>query len=414
MNKENSKAVKNPPHKVKRKINPIVLIVSIGLALVLLLGGALVTVGIINEASSVVSYNGVYVSRGVASYLASTYKYDHIKSLNKTVTDGTLVDDSMYFWNTEISEGVTYGDELALATENYIRGVVIGSYLFDSLSSLSSAEREYIESSVNEVLDYKAGGNESIFNEECADMGFNFSDFRAATEMMYKASMLKSELYGLEGSYLKQGGDSEGVEEFLGQYSHVKLLFVRLLDDYVLGEDGEPAYEGDSYVMRELSEAEYNDRMSDIAHIRDMIEGYENDGDMQMSPESFYLYQEKYLPFDDYISTGYYFAPTASYTVAFAEEVSDELVREIFDMEINSYSEITYGNVTCFIYKYAPEPYAYNSSELATFFGDFFTDCSNYLYTKLLDANKHLVNVKDAYYEIDVLALPYNYRFIAG
>lgn len=412
--KDNKSGVGKIPEKTKRKINPVILVVSLGLALVLIFGVSLVSIGLIKEANAVVSYNGVYVSRGVASYLASTYKYDHIRLLNQSFTDDTVVDDNPFFWAREDTEGVTYGDGLKRATENYIRGVVIGSYLFDSVSSLSSEEREYIDRSIAEVLDYKAGGNTSIFNEECASMGFTFEDFKVATEMMYKASMLKSVLYGPQGSYLKGGADPEGTEEFLSSYSHVKLLFIRLHDDYVLGEDGKPTFDGPNYAMRELTDEEYQARMSDINHIREMIQGYENDGDMQMSPESFALYQEKYLPFDEYIRTGYYFAPTASYTVAFAEEVSYVLVERIFEMEINSYLEVTHGNVTAFVYKYAPEPYAYTNSELSVFFGDFFPDCSSYLYTKLLEANKDKVNVKDAYYEIDLIALPYNYKFIAG
>lgn len=414
---EKAKNVKNTPAAEKpgkKRINPIILIIAVGLAIVIVLGAVLVTVNIVNEVNSVVAFNGVYVSRGVASYLAATYKYEHIKMLNRTVGDSVDVKDSMSFWNSEISDGVTYGDELISAAENYIRGVVIGSYLFDSTSSLTSAERKYIDDGINEVLDYKAGGNQSIFNDECQKMGFTFSDFRTATEMMYKASMLKSVLYGTSGSYLENGGNDEGTEEFLGTYSHVKLLSIRLIDDYVLGEDGKPMIEQGRYVMRSLTDEEFRHRSEDIARIRELIRGYESDADLQMSPEAFTSYQNKYVPFDDYISTGYYFASTAAYSGAFEEEYGEVLMSKIYEMEVDSYAEVVDGNVVCFIYKYAPEPYAYNLSKLSSFFGDFFSDCANYLYTKLLDANKEKVNVKDGYREIDVLALPYNYKFIAG
>ena len=137
-NKDKKSGAPRAAAKAKRKINPIVLIVAVGLALVLALGGTLVTVGIINEANSVVSYNGIYVSRGVATYLAATYKYDHIKGLNQTVDEGIIVDDNPYFWGMESSEGETFGDGLRSATENYIRGVVIGSYLFDSVTALTA------------------------------------------------------------------------------------------------------------------------------------------------------------------------------------------------------------------------------------------------------------------------------------
>jgi len=149
-----------------RKIIPI--IIGSLLALAILFGAVLGTVALVREANSVVSYNGITVSRGVASYLASTYKATFISSLRST---GVIVSDAQFFWN-KVAEGyedTTYGDLLRRDGEKYIRGVLVRAYLFDRYSSLDSSAREWIDTNVKEILDYKADGSIKKFNETLSD-----------------------------------------------------------------------------------------------------------------------------------------------------------------------------------------------------------------------------------------------------
>ena len=167
-----------------RKIIPIV-ICSL-LAAVLILGAAIGVASAIREASSVVSYSGVTVDRGVASYLISTYKSTYISSLRAS---GIFVTDAPFFWErvAEGYEDTTYGDLLRQECEKYVRSVAVCAYLFDRYSSLNSAAREWIDKNVKEVLEYKAEGSVKKFNELSSEMGFDYDDFREATELLYKA-----------------------------------------------------------------------------------------------------------------------------------------------------------------------------------------------------------------------------------
>lgn len=401
--------------------NPMVIIVAAVLALIILLGGTLILINVVTEAQAVVSYDGVYVSRGVASYLAATYKYDHVTiELKKELAiKGITFRDTPEFWAKSSDAGISYGDGLKKATEDYIRGVVVGSYLFDSISALTGAEREYITSSVRQVLDFKAGGNESTFNAVTEKMGFTYSDFAAATEMMYKASMLKSVLWGVDGELLKSGSDLVGTERYLQTYTRARLLFIRLNDDYVLGTDGKPTYEGNEYVMKELTQEEYDRRIEDIDYIKALIRGYEEDANLQMSEEAFYTYQKRYNSYDDYKQSGYYFAPSTGTRLEEAglgDSASALLIDTLAEMENYEYRMLSLngGSIACFVYKCPVEPYAYSKRELADFFEDFYSNCASFLNAELLAERAPAVNVKDSYYDIDLIALPYNNVYVAG
>ena len=67
-----ARASSNKKEKNTKRILPI--IICSFLALLLVFGIVLGTIALIKEMRSVVSYNGVRIDKGVASYLAATYK----------------------------------------------------------------------------------------------------------------------------------------------------------------------------------------------------------------------------------------------------------------------------------------------------------------------------------------------------
>ena len=144
---------KNTP---KKKPNPLFLTVVITVALALLFGAVMGIILAVRNARAVVSYGGVRMDKGVASYLAATYKDIYIKKL---IDNQIYAYDHEEFWKEEYEEGVTFGELLRSETENYIRSVAVGAYLFDRYSTLSREEKKNIRDAAEAVLSDKAGGD---------------------------------------------------------------------------------------------------------------------------------------------------------------------------------------------------------------------------------------------------------------
>lgn len=412
MKENKEKQSKTAVKTEKKKRNILIIICAVFLALLLIFGIAMAVITVVREANSVLSYGGIYVDRGVASYLAATYKNEYINILDDMSVEG--VSDSSAFWASKAENGRTYGETLTEYVEESIRQVTVGSYIFDSITSFTSSEREYIDSGVNAALTALAGGRVDTFNRLSASMGFDFDDFKRGCEMMYKASVAKIALYGSAGSYLdsptEHGFSYYELDEYFSTYSHVQLLYIRTQ------KDDKPNSNTEEIV--ELDDTAKAKRLADIEKIEELIEAYEAEsGSERMSPEEFRSYQYKYNPTNNYISAGMYFSDASMFTAGFAEELGAELKDTILDMDEGSYARVDvmtedYGNTAIFVYKYESTPRAYLLSDLGEFFEDFSSDAADYLYAKRLASGAKDVNVKDEYYDIDVVALPANGEFI--
>ncbi len=389
-----------------KRPNLLFIIVAIALAVLLIFGVVLSTVLIVREVNSVASFGGVYIDRGVASYLAATFKNNYLAALGSDAFDGEL------FWEQEMENGVTYGDMLKKETENYIRGILVGAYLYNMTKSLSPSEREYLDTNTREVLEYQADGKVAVFNTLSAEMGFDYDDFKVATELIYKAVGAKNVLYGIGGSELKTGGYFGDCNTYYDTFSRVRMLFIRTENEFIY-ENGE--FDRDSmgqYKTYELSDAEKAERQSDIEEIRSLIYGKENDLDSQISPYYFSTMIEKYNSYDAFGESGYYFNNMSEYTAGFSKEVGSEVVDAALDLGVDEYAEVKYEHGIIFMYKMPLDSFAYLNPDYEIFFSDFYSDAANYLFAKTLSDSSVMVNVKEAYYDIDVISLPYNYRFV--
>ncbi len=403
-----------------RKIIPI--IIGSLLALAILFGAVLGTVALVREANSVVSYNGITVSRGVASYLASTYKATFISSLRST---GVIVSDAPFFWN-KVAEGyedTTYGDLLRRDGEKYIRGVLVRAYFFDRYSSLDSSAREWIDTNVKEVLDYKADGSIKKFNELSAGMGFTYDDFRVATELLYKAERAITAIYGEGGTRLAYSGSVGDCKRYLENYSHVQIIYIRVNDKFELDENGNRITEDGVDKKVALTDEERDARWADIAAIKASITAIKENTDGQMSKEyfnSFYYNSDGSYRYNDDPENalgGYYFAPSSAYTAEFREyypeAVDAALNMAVGDFDaVGSYDEDGNLEAMLVLYKTEVNPTAYLSSAYTQFFTDFYSDAAVYLFNNQLDSLVGDVNVKDGYREIDVTTLEKNIEFL--
>lgn len=408
MKKSNNTKERNT--NVSRRANPLVIVVAVSLAALLIFGAVAGIVFTVREARSAVKYGGIRMDEGVVAYLAATFKTSYISYLTRLGVDAY---DDEYFWASEGEDGVTYGELLCEATESYVREVATAAYLYSRYSSLTSDEKRYIKDSAREILEYSASGDEDYFNELCEPMGFDYDDFVEATRLLYMASCAKALIYGTDGALLSSGEYTAECEEYLATYRRVKLLFIRTEWDYKTGADGEPERdEAGNYVIEELDDTEREKRLADLANIRAAISAYESGGDDQMSPEYFQSFLIRYN-YDDFTTTGYYFNPSSDYTAGFSEYVGDEVLDEVFSMEIGEYREVETEHGICFIYRDETEQYAYLRDTDDIMFGDFYSDAADYLYSEALVALAESVTVKDKYYEaVDPVSIPYNYEFV--
>ncbi len=400
----------------EKRPNLLLLIVAISLAVLLLFGIVLGGILLAREISSVASFGGVYIDEGVASFLASSFKYQYLVALGEEAFDSEL------FWGREIEEGVTYGDMLKEECENYIRGILVGAYLYNMTKSLSATEREYLDTNTREVLEYRANSSVAEFNRMSAEMGFDYDDFCVGTELIYKAVAAKNVLYGTNGSELKAGGYFGDTNTYYSTFSRVRMLIIRTEEDFVV-ENGEVVRDSSGqYKTYTLSATDKLQRQNDIDEIRRLIEGANKDYDEQMSPYYFSEMLEKYNPYDDFKSSGYYFSNMSEYTAGFATEVSaangfddglgDRVIEASMSLPLEGYGEVEYSGGVIFLYKMPLDEYAYLNPDYEVFFTDFYPDAANYLYMKSLDDYSPMVNLKDNYYKIDILTLPYNSQFV--
>lgn len=396
-----------------KKLIPI--IVAAMLALIIIFAAVLGIIAFVREATAVVSYNGIALSEGVTAYLASTFKHSYMRYLNEGGYDAI---DSSVFWESEDLDGVKFGEGLRRECEAYIRNVTASAYLFDLYGSINAVAKAEIEANIAEILDFQADGSEKKFNEISKDMGFTYSDFVTATEMLYKAEHAVEVIYGEDGSGI--ASDVAFLETYLKEYSRVRLLYVRHNDAFATDEDGNRIVEGGRDKLEELSDAEKAKRKEDIAALIRAIDNIDLGLDGQMSELYFNSQYETYNDDPDNAAGGYYFSSTSSFSIGFAEMYYD-VVMMALDMDIGDFGYVDVDedgddlvDVTVFIYRFDTTPYAYASSAYAHFFGDFYTNAASSHFDKLLSELAPDVAVKDAYKEIDLVALNSNGRFNLG
>lgn len=384
----------------------LIVFTSVFLGLVLLFGLTLGVIGIVRGAASVMSYKGISVNSGVANYLAATCKYRFMSGLTAS---GIYNYDSPEFWQSRPEGGdKTYGEMLLSETEDYIKRVLVGSYLFDKNTKLTKDDKAKIKKSIDEVLDYQCGGDKEKFNELSEPMGFSFRDFRKASELLYKYEMSESVVFGFDGSVLENGNYGAQCADFLNTYTRVKLLFIRTENQYVTDpETGEEVLD----IYDDNKKAEVKEK---IDYICELISNHENDeGDEQMSETAFVQFIAEATESDSMnLIGGYYLAPTSSHT-AEMNKVYPEVVRESFAMKNGEYSMVKTKFGVCFIYKCELEAGAYSKTLYSRFFSDFYSDAADYIYKKELIKYFDDVKVKKKFYNIDLVSIPYNYNLIA-
>ena len=376
----------------------IIISVSVFIGLVLLFGIVLGTVSIIRTSSAAMSYRGATVSLPVANYLASVAKYNLMTSL---ASRGVEVEDTPEFWaSSPEGENTTYGLMLRSGTEEYIRRVLVGSYLFDKNTSLTKADKESIKNATAEILDYKAGNSKAQFNELTESMGFDYADFEKAAHLIYKYEMSQSVIFGFDGAALAGGGFAEECNEFFSTYTRAKLIFIRTRDHYAKNE------ETGKDELIDYTDGERAEIEAGIAEIDALITAKE----MTESRFDAYLLSESEKDGMN-VKGGYYLAPTSHHTYNLSLAYPD-VVKSALGMKEGEYARVDTEWGVCFIYKCEREAFAYALGTNSMFFADFYSDAADYLYDREIAKYTKDVKVSDKFRSVDFVALPYNYDLV--
>lgn len=384
-----------------RKNKAIPIFIAAFLAAVLIFGAVLGVISITKSARAVVAYEGVTMDKGVAAFFLSRFKVEYLALL--LAGGESYADDTEEFWSSEYKDGVTHGQRYVEMARKYLQEVVVAAYLFDRYSSLTSSDKEKIAKTVDEVLTYHADGDKEKFETEARQYGFDYDSFVEAAELLYKANRAFTVIYGSDGSRISS--DPAACEEYLSEYSHVKLLFVRTEDKLTTDVNGDE-------VIVPFDEEEKAERNRRLAEIRAALDALENDADGQMTPESFEHYLDEYGEGDSSMDAiGYYFHKNASATKEMAEEFP-ELVEQALSMEKGSYAEVEVSIGVCFIYKYDVTAGAYASDALEIWFSDFYSHAAVNMYIKSINALTPDAQIKEKFDELDALSIPRNTVFV--
>ena len=392
------KKLKNAPFG-GNKILLIFIVAFVSAAL--LFGIVFGVIAAIRQAKAAAEFSGVSVDEKTASYLASYYKYTYVASLRAADVEAT---DTPEFWGSLDEQGVSYGSMLVLGVRNFISDILVANYYFDRYATLDSTDKDNIEEAYQTIV---SRFSEDGLDEALSAAGSDARSLKRAIEMYYKATRAKNEIYGVGGATLM--GYPDECNEYLAEYSRVKLLFIRSEDTFLLDDKGERVLDGGQYVMRALTSAELAERAELISRIDSEIEGYKNGGDIQITEELFESYINSYGEGeDDKTNSGYYFSPTSDYTVAFAEDVSADIVRSALDMKIGEYRKIDVGFATCYIYKCQPASGAYVDTSEEGFFADFYSDAADFLFASILEDMRDETVFHGKLTEEDIIAVSYD------
>ena len=384
-----------------KRLKILIIAVSAVTAAIIMLGAALGIATAVTNASAAVRLDGVMMDAGEVNYFASRYKSLYIRTLTSA---GVSATDTEAFWNkTDAESGKTYGALLAEGTRAYIADMIAAVRIYLNYHSFGSAERATVESACMQVVQYKGGGSIAAFNNTVSEFGFDYDDFRSASEKIYMASLAEAMLYGADGSGLASFTDE--CDKYYSEYTCVRLLFFRT--NTKIAADGSIA---------NLTDAEIAERAASIAKIREYIANFNAGAEDAISPETFEIYYEKSDGDANFYDTGYYLHPNAEQT-AYFRDAFPEIYEVAMSLEIGEFGEAAWDvdldpetdeMGVCFIYRDNLAKSAYSDSE-NIMFSDFYKDAALKLYSDVVAEFAPLVEFTESYDAIDVISVPSNH-----
>ncbi len=377
---------------MKNRILSIIVGILLGIALTV--GGVFaISVGTKN-ARAVVKYGNITLDEETVHYFSAYYKMLYLRELSMAGVDAS---DTEEFWSSVNKNGESYADDFKVSLREYIASIAVAANTYLDYSSYTPEDKLSVTMTCEQILQYRAEGDVSIFNTEAKKYGFNYNDFQNAAALLYKSRYAKSAMLGADGSAI--ANLHEECDRYLDTYSHVALIFIRDKTIPLSDSDGNYLYdEQGDIVLRDMTDEEITERLELIGDIRTEIAS----GDM--TKDEFFAYLEKSDGDPEMRESGYYFHESAEETEKY-HRIFPDLVDASLEMDIGECKELSYLTGVCFIYKYENDRGAYDDEE-SPFFSDFYPDAADYFYNSRIAELSADVTFKDSYDRIDALAIP--------
>lgn len=319
----------------------------------------------------VLSYKGLQIREGVFNYLYTFFRYKLPASFEN-------VQDTDAFWRLEREDGQTNGEYYGKIALDLVFQTVAAARIYDSRLTLTQEERAELDKAIEETLSltYKGGGSKAAFNEKAKVFGFTYEDFKTATLLLYKATTLRSSLYGENGGRLTEAELTAYLKE---HFYHTVIIFVRTENKPVKDSQGNYLTDGNGqYITEELTPKEKAEKMEKVEAIRDAIA----DGTTEEEYLKLLLSYNEDADAQNRLCS-YYFSEGNAYTTAFAKAfptVKDAAM----SLKMGEVKEVTSSVGTHFVFRTEIGKAPYNDRLFAEFFADLRTRAMAYLYQKIL------------------------------
>ncbi len=312
----------------------------------------------------VMSYEGVEIDEQTYCFWFSYYKMQAMSAFGISGRS-----DKAEFWQSEIADGVTYGEYLTTLIDDRIKAKVISAYLYDSLDTpLPDYATEEIDEYMSAMLDYVAFGDMSEFEAVAEKYHTSYEAVKKAAELDYKAELLFALTYG-DGSYVS---DEQKNEYYEHTFHRVKSIYINTNSKQVT-EDGKTTtvYLTEEEIAEKLYFAENIEKKLaggvDYAEFEHMLSLYSDD------------------TASTHYENGFYLSATTDYPVP-------ELVTAALSLEVGEYAKIESEYGIHFILKYPLDEKAYEKEENTDWFGDLEADAAMAQFDKVI--LEHIGKVK--------------------
>ena len=393
------------PSNAKTKSHFLRNLLIIFLSALLVLGIVLGAISLSRDTKTYARYGGNTADRAIYSYLLSYYKFSHMRTLSEL--DGA--EDSEEFWNSidPISKK-TQGEHLTEGAKDYVARVLISASLFDAAATDAQKKEaeQAAKKAAEEILIYRADGDEDAFDEITAPFGYAYRDLEDIALLLYKAENAQALYYGISGETVTTRPDE--CNQYLKEnYCAVHLFFIRTESAYSTTEDEDgnltiDTDENNQYLTRPLLPAEIAKREETIGLLDAAIA-------KNTLTKSYFTakMQEHYQTAPEGKSSLYYFADGTAYTQAFKQTNGDAIVSAAESLAVGSCRKIAYAHGYCYVYKCETEDYAFIADNYESYFSDFKSNVSDYLFAKDVAVFMGDVIFKERADSIAVTALPY-------
>ncbi len=393
----------------------LIVFVSIFVGIAVVLGTVAGVASAIKNSSYIFYSEGVGVDEGLLNYFTAYYKNQYFQNNSIPGTN-----DTEEFWTTAPyapATNTTNEQFFKVSLEELIKKLIASNVIFDEMFTLSSSDRKEIKIAMQNVFERLQVKNKSEFNEKVKDFGFDYRDFKLASEMIYKDYVWSNYAFGENGSNM----DSyiEYCNEFYGSYySRVKFIFIRTEDTFKTDGEGNRVLENGADVTVELTESEKAERQEYIAEIKACVDGI-NEGTVDISGFDKYAsdIMKKYAEIDEEAVNGYYLYKDdelkviSTFTASLSEDIPNAAEAALsLEMGKGAYAELNEEEDGfagyLFVLRDTLEDYAYYDTSDDGFFGDFLVLAKNWLTNKLINEYDDF-EARETYASYSIINIPY-------